>query len=105
MADLRSDYERLDRPSRHPDSDADDVPRIVALLNAAFAMERDFIDNDRTSTPEIERYMTTGTFFVVDGEAGGARLVHVSRAARRSDVPRHAGRQRRDSRDAVSGAG
>ena len=52
-------------------ADADDVPRIVSLLNAAFAMERDFIDKDRTSPPEIERYMTTGTFFVVDGEAGG----------------------------------
>jgi len=48
---------------------ADDVPQIVALLNAAFAMERDFIDKDRTSAPEIERYMTTGTFFVVDGDA------------------------------------
>src|SRR5580765_1239293 len=52
-------------------ADADDVPRIVALLNAAFAMERDFIDKDRTSAPEIERYMTTGTFFVVDGDANG----------------------------------
>ena len=50
---------------------ADDVPLIVALMNAAFAMERDFIDKDRTSTPEIARYMTTGTFHVVDGEAGG----------------------------------
>ena len=50
---------------------ASDVAGIVALLNAAFAMERDFIDKDRTSTPEIERYMTTGTFYVVDGEAGG----------------------------------
>jgi predicted N-acetyltransferase YhbS len=50
---------------------ADDVPRIVALLNAAFAMERDFIDKDRTSIPEIERYMTTGTFSVVDHAAGG----------------------------------
>ena len=48
-----------------------DIPRIVALLNAAFAMERDFIDKDRTSAPEIERYMTTGTFFVVDADAGG----------------------------------
>jgi hypothetical protein len=49
-------------------SDAD-VPAIVALLNAAFAMERSFIDRDRTSAPEIERYMTTGTFSVVDGTA------------------------------------
>jgi hypothetical protein len=29
-----------------------DVPRIVALLNAAFAMERDFVDRDRTSAGE-----------------------------------------------------
>jgi len=49
-------------------ANADDVPRIVALLNAAFAMEREFIDKDRTSAPEIERFMTTGTFFVVDGD-------------------------------------
>jgi predicted N-acetyltransferase YhbS len=50
---------------------ADDIPRIVALLNAAFAMERDFIDKDRTSAPEIQQYMNTGTFFVVDGDANG----------------------------------
>jgi GNAT superfamily N-acetyltransferase len=49
-------------------ADAHDIPALVALLNAAFAMERDFIDKDRTSVPEIERYMTTGTFFVVDGD-------------------------------------
>jgi GNAT superfamily N-acetyltransferase len=50
---------------------AEDVAAVVALLNAAFAMERDFIDKDRTSAPEIERYMTTGTFFLVDGDAAG----------------------------------
>jgi GNAT superfamily N-acetyltransferase len=49
-------------------ADAADVPRIVSLLNAAFAMEWDFINRDRTSAPEVERYMTTGSFFVVDGE-------------------------------------
>ena len=46
------------------------MPRIVSLLNAAFAMEWDFINRDRTSAPEIARYMTTGSFFVVDGEDG-----------------------------------
>ena len=49
---------------------ADDVARIVALLNAAFAMERAFIDRDRTSAAEIAQYLSTGTFFVVDGEDG-----------------------------------
>src|ERR1700712_1948861 len=52
-------------------ANADDIPGIVSLLNAAFAMERDFIDKDRTSAPEIERYMATGTFLVVDGDGGG----------------------------------
>ena len=48
----------------------DDVPRIVALLNAAFAMERAFIDRDRTSAEEITNYLGTGHFHVVDGDDG-----------------------------------
>ena len=51
---------------------ADDVPRIVTLLNAAFAMKWDFINRDRTSAPEIARDMAAGSFFVVDGEEEGA---------------------------------
>jgi predicted N-acetyltransferase YhbS len=49
-------------------ADPRDITAIVTLLNAAFAMERDFVDKDRTSAPEIERYMTTGTFLVADGD-------------------------------------
>jgi len=49
---------------------SDDVPRIVALLNAAFAMERDFVDRDRTSAEEITNYLGTGNFHVVDGDDG-----------------------------------
>ncbi len=49
---------------------SDDVPRIVALLNAAFAMERAFVDRDRTSIQEITHYFDTGTFFIVDGDEG-----------------------------------
>jgi ribosomal protein S18 acetylase RimI-like enzyme len=49
---------------------AEDVPAIVALLNAAFAMERAFIDRDRTSASEIAHYIETGAFFVVDAEDG-----------------------------------
>src|SRR4051812_15805623 len=61
-----------------------DVPQIVALLNAAFAMEWDFINKDRTSAPEIERYMTTGAFFVVDAAAGGlASCMYLERRADR----------------------
>jgi GNAT superfamily N-acetyltransferase len=46
----------------------DDVPRLAALINAAFAMERAFVDRDRTSVEEISKYFNTGTFFVVDGK-------------------------------------
>ena len=49
---------------------ADDVPRLVDLLNRAFAMERAFVDRDRTSPAEIAGLQDTGTFFVVDGEDG-----------------------------------
>ena len=51
-------------------AEAADVPRIVTLLNAAFAMERDFVDRDRTSAAEIARYLGTGSFSVVDAEDG-----------------------------------
>src|SRR5215212_3945648 len=48
-----------------------DVAAIVALLNAAFAMERAFVDRDRASVAEITHYFATGgTFFVVDGANG-----------------------------------
>ena len=49
----------------------EDVQPIVALLNVAFAMERAFIDRDRTSVEEITSYLGTGTFFVVDGDSDG----------------------------------
>ena len=51
-------------------SDAD-VPAIVALVNAAFAVERAFVDRDRTSADEIVGMLRNGTFLVVDDEGGG----------------------------------
>ena len=49
---------------------ADDIPRLVSLLNAAFAMERAFIDRDRIYPDEVVNYMKAGTYFVVDGDDG-----------------------------------
>ena len=49
---------------------AQDVPAIVALLNAAFAMERDFMDRDRIYPSEVDAYMKAGTYFVVDSRSG-----------------------------------
>ena len=62
---------------------AGDVPRIVRLLNAAFAMERAFIDRDRTSVAEIADHLNTGLFFVVD--AGEGTLAACMYLAQRGD--------------------
>src|SRR3954466_9412959 len=63
---------------------ASDIPRIVSLLNAAFAMERAFMDRDRTSASEIAQYLDRGTFFVVDGEDEQlAACMYVERRDRR----------------------
>jgi N-acetylglutamate synthase-like GNAT family acetyltransferase len=63
---------------------ADDVARIVDLLNLAFAMERAFIDRDRTSIAEIARLQDTGTFFVIDGDEGTlAACMYVEKRADR----------------------
>jgi GNAT superfamily N-acetyltransferase len=48
----------------------EDAPAIAALVNAAFVMERAFVDRDRTSVEEITRLLGTGTFVVVDGDGG-----------------------------------
>jgi len=47
------------------------VPKLVALLNAAFAMERAFIDRERTSDEEIAQLLRSGMFLVADDEQGG----------------------------------
>ena len=49
---------------------AEDVASLVTLLNAAFAMERAFMDRDRIYPDEVVAYMNAGTYFVVDGENG-----------------------------------
>ena len=65
-------------------ADIGDVPGLVALLNAAFAMERDFVDRDRTSDAEIVELMQSGTFLVADSAAGAtAACVYVERRGAR----------------------
>jgi predicted N-acetyltransferase YhbS len=59
-------------------ADARDVPKLVALLNAAFAMEREFVDRDRTSAAEIAQLMQSGTFLVAESVSGAlAACVYV----------------------------
>lgn len=47
-----------------------DAPAIAALVNAAFAVERAFLDRDRTTLDEILSLFRKGTFLVVDADGG-----------------------------------
>lgn len=49
---------------------ADDAPAIVALVNAAFAVEKAFVDGERTSLDEIEQQLRKGVFLIADGADG-----------------------------------
>jgi GNAT superfamily N-acetyltransferase len=49
-----------------------DVPLLVSLINAAFVVERAFVDRDRTNVDEIAGYLETGNFLIADSDAGGA---------------------------------
>ena len=51
-------------------ADESDVPAIAALVNSAFAVERRFVDRDRTNADEIAAMRRKGTFLIADGEAG-----------------------------------
>jgi GNAT superfamily N-acetyltransferase len=55
----------------------DDAPAIAALVNVAFAMEREFVDRDRTSVDEIVQMLESGAFLAVDGDAGLAACVYL----------------------------
>jgi len=47
-----------------------DVGAVTRLINAAYQVERFFIDGDRTSEDEVRAYMAKGTFLLA--EDGGA---------------------------------
>ena len=49
-----------------------DVGAVTRIINAAYQVERFFIDGDRTSEDEVRAYMTKGTFLVADH--GGAPI-------------------------------
>jgi ribosomal protein S18 acetylase RimI-like enzyme len=49
---------------------AADVPAIVTLVNRAFAIEKAFVDGERTSPEEIRQLLQKGMFLLADGEDG-----------------------------------
>ena len=49
-----------------------DVPVLVSLVNAAFAVERAFVDRDRTDVDDIAAFLEKGAFLIADGDDGAA---------------------------------
>jgi len=49
----------------------EDAPAIAALINAAFRVERFFIDGDRTDTDEVRGLLEKGSFLLASDAAGG----------------------------------
>jgi ribosomal protein S18 acetylase RimI-like enzyme len=49
-----------------------DVPLLVSLINAAFVVERAFVDRDRTDVDDVTGYLEKGSFLISEGEDGGA---------------------------------
>jgi len=47
-----------------------DASAIVALVNAAFAIEKAFVDGERTTLDEIQQYLCRGVFLLADGANG-----------------------------------
>jgi GNAT superfamily N-acetyltransferase len=43
-----------------------DAEQLVALINAAFSVERFFVDGDRTTLAQVTDLLGTGTFLIVD---------------------------------------
>ena len=51
---------------------ADDVPELVRLINAAFAIERFFKRGDRTAVEEIRELSQRGEFLLLEAPGGAA---------------------------------
>jgi GNAT superfamily N-acetyltransferase len=49
-----------------------DVPQLVSLINVAFAVERAFVDRDRTDVDDIADYLEKGVFLIAEGDDGAA---------------------------------
>jgi len=53
-----------------------DAGAITAVINAAYQVERFFIDGDRTSEDEVRRYMAKGAFLIADEDGRPAGCVY-----------------------------
>ena len=56
---------------------AADAAVVAALINAAFKVERFFVEGDRTNEDEVHTYMTKGTFLLAEQDGAPVGCVYV----------------------------
>ncbi|HYU42075.1 MAG TPA: GNAT family N-acetyltransferase [Vicinamibacteria bacterium] len=56
---------------------AADAGAVAALINAAFKVERFFIEGDRTNEDEVQAYMAKGTFLLAEQDGAPVDCVYV----------------------------
>jgi GNAT superfamily N-acetyltransferase len=56
---------------------AADARAVTALINAAFKVERFFIEGDRTTEGEVQAYMAKGAFLLADQDGAPVGCVYV----------------------------
>jgi GNAT superfamily N-acetyltransferase len=61
----------------------DDAARIVALVNAAYVVERFFIDADRTNEADVRAMLAKGAFLLHEDEGALRGCVYVERRGER----------------------
>jgi GNAT superfamily N-acetyltransferase len=56
---------------------AEDAERLTALINAAFVVEKFFIDGDRLNLEMVREFLDKGEFLTANDDAGMAACVYV----------------------------
>ena len=65
-------------------ADPSDAEAIVNLINAAFSIEKFFVDGDRITLDQVRSLFPKGEFLVADGDAAPAGCVYVEQRGARA---------------------
>jgi GNAT superfamily N-acetyltransferase len=47
---------------------SDEAPALLALINRAFAVEKFFVDHERITAEQLDGYLASGAFFLLEGD-------------------------------------
>lgn len=65
----------------------DDAPALLALINRAFAVEKFFLDRERLTAEQLDGYLATGRFFLLeDGDGSLAASLYFEHRGDRAYV-------------------